>query len=80
MRTFRRLIQMTLVSAMVAIVAGGAQGAGTAVHASPHDVEPLQPGARVPTVAVESVHGELVDLAELVRESGALLVFFRGGW
>ena len=71
---------MALVFVAAALVAGGAQAERTDVHSSPHDVEPLQPGDRVPTVAVENIHGELVDLAELVRESGALLVFFRGGW
>jgi len=73
-------------SRLAAIVVAGAcliaplAAAGVEVHASPHDVEPLQPGARVPTVAVESIDGEIVDLASLVREQGALLVFFRGGW
>lgn len=68
------------VGVTAAMIAGNAQGERTDVHSSPYDVEPLQPGASVPNVAVENVTGELVDLAELVRESGALLVFYRGGW
>jgi peroxiredoxin len=43
-------------------------------------VEPLAPGARVPSVRVQTLLGEPVDLADLVREQGALLVFYRGGW
>jgi peroxiredoxin len=50
------------------------------VYATAAEVEPLQPGSRVPSASVTSVKGETVDLAELVRERGALLVFYRGGW
>jgi len=80
MRIPQRVTRMLAVGATAALLTGGAQAVETDVHDSPHDVKPLQPGTRVPTVAVETVHGELVDLAELVRESGALLVFYRGGW
>jgi len=34
----------------------------------------------VPPVSVLTVSGDSVDLAELVRDRGALLVFYRGGW
>ena len=54
--------------------------AGDRVYATAAEVEPLQPGSRVPSASVTSVKGETVDLAELVRERGALLVFYRGGW
>ncbi len=50
------------------------------VHPSATAVMPLAPGARVPAVSVTTVQGETVDLAERVRERGALLVFYRGGW
>jgi len=82
MQTFPRAIRSlaVTVAAAATLFSSGARGDSTAVFSSPHDVEPLQPGARVPTVAVETVRGKLVDLAELVRESGALLVFYRGGW
>jgi hypothetical protein len=50
------------------------------VYASASEVEPLAPGSRVPSVRVETPRGEPVDVADLVRESGALLVFYRGGW
>jgi hypothetical protein len=61
------------------LVAAAAHGEGR-VYASASAVEPLAPGSRVPSVRVETPRGEPVDVADLVRESGALLVFFRGGW
>jgi hypothetical protein len=50
------------------------------VYPTAEAVEPLAPGARVPSVRVQTLLGEPVDLADLVREQGALLVFYRGGW
>jgi len=61
---------------LVAAIAGAA---GT-VHPTAEDAEPLAVGARVPSVRVETVLGEAVDLAGVVRDHGALLVFYRGGW
>ena len=39
-----------------------------------------EPGAAVPSVNVRALDGSSVDLSKLVRTSGALLVFYRGGW
>jgi hypothetical protein len=50
------------------------------VYPSAESVEPLQPGAAVPSVSVRAVDGSPVDLSKLLRERGALLVFYRGGW
>jgi hypothetical protein len=50
------------------------------VYASPEAVQPLEIGSVVPSVEVRTVSGAAVDLASVVRESGALLVFYRGGW
>jgi hypothetical protein len=50
------------------------------VYGSAAEVEPLAVGTRVPPARVSSVKGDPVDLADLVREQGALLVFYRGGW
>ena len=71
--------------ALIAAFAVGSAGAPAApaadrVFASAEDVEPLAAGAPVPEVTVRTVRGEPVDLAERVREQGALLVFYRGGW
>jgi hypothetical protein len=49
-------------------------------YGAANEVEPLAPGARVPSALVATVRGERVDLAEMVRSRGALLVFYRGGW
>ena len=50
------------------------------VYPDAASARPLQVGASVPSAQVASVDGTRVDLAELTRESGALLVFYRGGW
>ncbi len=50
------------------------------VYPDAEAVEPLAVGSAVPSVEVGTVEGEKVDLAEVVRSSGALLVFYRGGW
>ena len=50
------------------------------VYEAPDAVDPLAPGDRVPSARVVTVRGEPIDLAEQVRDSGALLVFYRGGW
>jgi hypothetical protein len=63
-----------------AALAGGCGEANGRVYATAEAVEPLSPGAGVPSVRVLTVRGEPVDLAGLVRDRGALLVFFRGGW
>jgi peroxiredoxin len=34
----------------------------------------------VPSVSVQAVDGSTIDLSKLVSKSGALLVFYRGGW
>jgi len=62
------------------LLIAGLGAAANPVHPSAKDVRPLQPGASVPSVAVHAVDGNTVDLSTLVSESGALLVFYRGGW
>jgi hypothetical protein len=61
------------------LIAGLATAADT-VHPSAEAAQPLQPGASVPAVSVHAVDGSAVDLSKLASESGALLVFYRGGW
>jgi len=68
-----------MLAAAVLLLAAVGQ-AGDRVHPSPDAVEPLAAGSRVPAVSVETADGDPVDLAGLVREHGALLVFYRGGW
>ena len=49
-------------------------------HPSPEAAAPRAAGQVVPSASVQTVTGESVDLADLVRDEGALLVFYRGGW
>ncbi len=49
-------------------------------YPSPEAAVPRAAGQVVPSARVQSVTGESVDLADLVRDEGALLVFYRGGW
>ena len=73
---FAKIALWTLVAGAVALTASAEPEA----YPSAEAVKPLAVGRSVPQVAVRSVVGEPVDLAELVRERGALLVFYRGGW
>lgn len=66
--------------AALCLGSAGALAGGGRVHERPEAVEPLPSGSAVPEVQVLSVEAEPVDLAGLVRERGALLVFYRGGW
>ena len=68
-----------LVVALALFACGGADPS-PGVYSSPDAVQPLAVGEAVPSVTVRDVEGEPVDLAELVRDAGALLVFYRGGW
>jgi len=67
-------------SGFIALACAPAEEVGGRVHPDAASVEPLAAGARVPSVTVRTVAGEPVDLAAVVRDHGALLVFYRGGW
>jgi hypothetical protein len=75
-----RLVLLGMLALAAVCLATTSAWAGGRVYDSPEAVEPLAPGASVPSVRVETVRGEPVDLAERMREQGALLVFYRGGW
>jgi hypothetical protein len=62
------------------LLIAGLATAANPVHPSAQAVRPLQPGAAVPPVSVRTLDGSSVDLAKLVLKTGALLVFYRGGW
>ena len=61
------------------LIAGLATAANRA-YPNPEATQPLQPGAAVPSVSVQALDGSVVDLSKLVHKSGALLIFYRGGW
>ena len=50
------------------------------VYPNAESVRPLAVGQTVPSAEVRTIDGESVDLATLVADRGALLVFYRGGW
>lgn len=66
--------------AVIALLPGAAVPALAEVAAAPDQVVPLAPGQSIPSAEVRAVTGEPVDLADLVREQGTLLIFYRGGW
>lgn len=65
--------------AAILLIAAAAHAADR-VYPNADAAQPLQPGTVVPSVSIHAVDGSVVDLAKLVRKSGALLVFYRGGW
>lgn len=50
------------------------------VAASPQEVCPLLNGMRIPNLKLSTMEGELLDLANAVKERPAVVVFYRGGW
>jgi hypothetical protein len=66
----------------VAAMASSEPGARDAGRVAPNAdaVEPLPAGTSVPSVSVRTIDGEPIDLSTLTRDTGALLVFYRGGW
>ena len=75
----RLWFSLALLASLVLLPHSVMAGSGR-VYASAEAVKPLEPGARVPAAVVRSIDGQQVDLAKLVHDEGALLVFYRGGW
>jgi hypothetical protein len=80
MRSIQHVARLFSWATAVVLLGTGALGAGDRVYPTADAVEPLAPGTRVPSARVETVRGDAVDLVEVVRKRGALLVFYRGGW
>jgi hypothetical protein len=74
----RLLLLLTWIAALP--LSSGIAAAADRVFDNAEAVEPLTPGSEVPSVTVYTVAAAPVDLSETVRETGALLVFYRGGW
>jgi hypothetical protein len=62
------------------LLIAGQAAAENPVYPSAEAAKPLQPGASVPSVSVRAIDGSTADLSQLVSKTGALLVFYRGGW
>jgi peroxiredoxin len=64
---------------MLAIAAGVATAQGQ-VADSAESIRPLEPGLPVPSVWLQTVRGQSVDLNEAVHGMPSVVVFYRGGW
>lgn len=64
----------------VLLLVSGISAAESVVYPNAEATKPLQAGASVPSACVQTVEGESLDLASTLRGTGALLVFYRGGW
>ncbi|MEM1248367.1 MAG: hypothetical protein AAGK22_18470 [Acidobacteriota bacterium] len=47
---------------------------------SASEVQPLLVGTTIPSVTVQTIDGEPIDLLEDARKKPSILVFYRGGW
>ena len=65
---------------MALLIGASVAAAADRVYPTAEAVEPLAPGNSVPSITVSTVGGKPVDLSEVLRDRGALLVFYRGGW
>jgi len=77
--SYRAAVLLTACVAAIGLVSA-ASAQTPPVHANAESVEPLRVGQPIPSVNVRSIDGEPVDLAKRMGDSGALLVFYRGGW
>ncbi len=78
--TFRSTTMRRLGGVAALLLSSTIAAAADRVYSDPEAVEPLKAGSDVPSVTVRTVGGDSVDLAKIVRDTGALLVFYRGGW
>jgi hypothetical protein len=75
-----RPLSLPLGWAFALLVGASVAAAADRVYPTAEAVEPLAAGSSVPSVTVSTVGGAPVDLSKVVRDRGALLVFYRGGW
>ncbi len=74
----RNIILGACALAATAAFAGGDDG--KPIPTSATDVTPLPVGAQIPSILLQTVGGEPVDLGAAVRENPSVLIFYRGGW
>jgi hypothetical protein len=66
---------------MIILSLAGIVAAGTPrVYPSPGETQPLPAGSSIPSVTLTTVQGQSIQLAKILGDRGALLVFYRGGW
>jgi len=76
----RLLLKFGLYASAIVLLAAAGPRAEERVYPTPEAVQPLTVGSRVPSTTLQTLQGGTVDLAEVVRKHGALIVFYRGGW
>jgi hypothetical protein len=59
---------------------GAEAAADMSLYPNAEATKPLAVGSMIPSATIRTVTGDSVDLADLVKQTGALLVFYRGGW
>jgi len=79
MTTTLTLTILTLLTTAISVGSVSAQ-AEDRVYPNAESVQPLAPGSSIPSATMKTVRGEPIDLAAAMGQSGALLVFYRGGW
>ena len=79
-KSTRIFVRLLLILSALGVVTTSSPTQARDVFPDAASARPLQSGATVPSVEVKTLGGEAVDLAAITRESGALLVFYRGGW
>jgi len=68
------------IAAFALVVASPSLADTGRVYPNAESVEPIAVGQSIPAVLVRSIDNEPFQLAKIARDSGALLVFYRGGW
>jgi hypothetical protein len=77
---FRFSILWRLAGVSILLLSSTLAAAADRVYPDAEAVEPMKVGSPVPSVTVRTISGEPVNLAKITRDTGALLVFYRGGW
>jgi hypothetical protein len=75
-----RFVRHALLLIAIAWLPASSVWATDRVHRDAASVQPLPVGAAVPAAPLRTPDDEPTDLARVLAGSGALLVFYRGGW
>lgn len=50
------------------------------VFSTADEIQPLESGTAIPSIAVSSIEGEQILISDLVKQKHAVVIFYRGGW
>ncbi len=71
----KRYSMLFLLSMLFCLAAGAGEKASSSTT-----IQPLLIGASIPSVSLTDLEGKPVDLAEEIKTTPSILVFYRGGW